>query len=139
LSRIKGDILILGGSGKMGKELVGLLTNADELNKIKRKITVASTFSNPRADDKKNLEKYGVTCLKGDLSDEKFISTLPDAANVFYMMGFKFGSSSDWRKAFHLNSIVPKSISAFRLEGPGMFRESFISAPGNLWLEYSSP
>jgi nucleoside-diphosphate-sugar epimerase len=110
VSKIAGDILILGGSGKMGKELIGLLLNADRKNNTSRKITVASTFSNPQSNDIHYLEKLGIVCLKGDLSDEQFIQSLPDAPSVFYMMGFKFGSSSDWRKAFHLNSIVPYLI-----------------------------
>jgi len=105
---LKGDIVILGGSGKMGKELTGLLRNADDQIVINRRITVASTFSNP--EDLDTFQQLKVTCLKGDLSDEKFIRSLPGARLVIYMLGFKFGSRTDWRKAFHLNSIVPYLI-----------------------------
>ena len=48
----------------------------------------------------------------GDLSDEDFLNTLPDAPNVMYMMGFKFGSSLDWQRAFHLNSVVPYLVGS---------------------------
>ena len=107
VSRIKGRIIILGGSGKMGKELVGLIINADKKNGVEREIIVASTFSNPDSTDLEDFNNMGVKCYKGDLSDETFLASLPDAPNVVYMMGFKFGSSNDWRRAFHLNSVVP--------------------------------
>lgn len=99
------DMMILGGSGKMGKELVGLVQSADIRNGVSRKVMVASTFSNTT--DQKDLEDLGVLCYKGDLSDETFLASLPDAPYVVYMMGFKFGSSSDWRRSFQMNSIVP--------------------------------
>jgi len=107
VARLDGPMLVLGGSGKMGKELVGLVKKADNLNGVSRKITVASTFSNPLSNDMKDFEAMGVKCLKGDLSDESFLESLPDVSYLVYMMGFKFGSSNDWRKAFYLNSVVP--------------------------------
>jgi nucleoside-diphosphate-sugar epimerase len=108
LRQQEGDMIVLGGSGKMGKELVALLKIADRINGLRRKITVVSTFSNP--EDQGILEGLEVNCLKGDLSDEIFLKQLPDAPLVMYMMGFKFGSAGDWRKAFHLNSVVPYLI-----------------------------
>ena len=102
------DVLVLGGSGKMGKELIGMLQMADREAGFERRISVASTFSNPS--DLKDLSDLGVDCLQGDLSSPAFLASLPDAPNVFYMMGFKFGSSKDWRRAFHLNSIVPYQV-----------------------------
>ena len=99
------DIVILGGSGKMGKELIGLIQNSDKSNGISRQISVASTFSNPA--ELRSFQEMGVTCHKGDLSDESFLNSLPDAPYLAYMMGFKFGSSKNWRRAFHLNSVVP--------------------------------
>lgn len=89
----------------MGKELVGLVQQADKLNGIDRHIMVASTFSSD--EDLTDLEKLGVRCYKGDLSGEEFLESLPDAPFVVYMMGFKFGSSGDWRRSFHMNSVVP--------------------------------
>lgn len=100
-----GDMMILGGSGKMGKELVGLVQNCDKQNDVARNIMVASTFSNPI--DLEELNNIGVTCFQGDISEEDFLNSLPDAPYVVYMMGFKFGSSGDWRKSFLMNSVVP--------------------------------
>lgn len=112
LSKLHGSIMILGGSGKMGKELVGLIRNADKINSTKREIYVASTFSDPAGLDQALFNKMDVTCFKGDLSDEQFLSSLPDAPNVVYMMGFKFGSSHDWKRSFQLNSVVPYLVGS---------------------------
>jgi nucleoside-diphosphate-sugar epimerase len=107
IRRLDGPVMILGGSGKMGKELVGLIRRADKKSGIRRDISVASTFSDPSGEDLLLFESLNVHCFRGDLSDEKFLASLPDAPNVVYMMGFKFGSSSDWQRSFHLNSIIP--------------------------------
>ena len=112
LAQLDGPIMILGGSGKMGKEIVGLIKNADKLNGVKRQISVASTFSDPSGRDLALLEQLNVTCFKGDLTDKKFLNSLPDVPNVIYMMGFKFGSSDNWERSFHLNSIVPFLIGS---------------------------
>ena len=105
LKKIEGVILVLGGSGKMGKELVGLIRNGDSHAGKKRRIMVASSFSNQ--EDLEIFGKMDVECFRGDLSSESFLESLPDAPLVFYMLGFKFGSRGDWRRTFHLNSIVP--------------------------------
>ncbi len=107
VSKLDGSIMLLGGSGKMGKELVGIIRKADKENGTQREIMVASTFSDPSGSDISLFEGMGVICFKGDLSNEAFLNALPDVPNVVYMMGFKFGSSQDWQRAFHLNSVVP--------------------------------
>lgn len=105
--QLEGPVMILGGSGKMGKELAALIRNADRRLNVKREMYVASTFSDPTGEDIAVFQQMGIQCYKGDLSDEVFLQSLPDAPNVVYMMGFKFGSSDNWQRAFHLNSIVP--------------------------------
>ena len=92
----------------MGKELVGLVQNCDIINGVTRRIMVASTFS--KVEDLNDLKSLGVTCYQGDLSEESFLHALPDAPWVVYMMGFKFGSSGDWRRSFQMNSVVPYLI-----------------------------
>ncbi|MCK5704886.1 MAG: hypothetical protein KAI29_27230, partial [Cyclobacteriaceae bacterium] len=73
VSRLDGPVMILGGSGKMGKELVGLIQNADKKIGQQREISVASTFSDPTGKDIELFESSRVTCYKGDLSDEQFL------------------------------------------------------------------
>lgn len=105
-----GDMMVLGGSGKMGKELIGLVQSCDRLNGVSRNLMVASTFSNQK--DLLSLQKLGVTCFQGDLSDETFLDSLPGAPYLVYMMGFKFGSGDDWRRSFQMNSVVPYLVGS---------------------------
>jgi nucleoside-diphosphate-sugar epimerase len=105
-----GDILVLGGSGKMGPELTEMIMRADAIAGIKRTVSVASTFSNPAEKTAELFSDLGVKVLKGELTDTKFLGGLPEAENVIYMPGFKFGSSSNWDKAVHINCILPYQV-----------------------------
>ena len=105
--KVKGDILILGGSGKMGPELTEMIVRADAIAGIQRTISVASTFSNPGERTAELFAEIGVNVFKGELTDTEFLGGLPDAENVIYMPGFKFGSSDNWGKAVQVNCILP--------------------------------
>ena len=104
---VKGDILILGGSGKMGPELTEMIVRADAIAGVRRTLSVASTFSNPKEKTAELFEGLGVRVFKGELTDTAFLSRLPGAENVIYMPGFKFGSSDNWEKAVQVNCILP--------------------------------
>ena len=104
-ARIDGPVLVLGGSGKMGPELAATLRRADRAAGVERDVVVASTFSDDAT--RAALEADGIRCIRGDLTDPGFIGALPESRQVVYMLGFKFGSGTDWRRAFHVNSIVP--------------------------------
>lgn len=103
--RLAGRGIILCGSGKMGPELTVMLRRADVAAGVERDIVVASTFNSDTV--RKRLVKFGVRCLSADLSDREQIRELPEAPNVIYMIGFKFGSSAGHRRAIHINCIVP--------------------------------
>jgi nucleoside-diphosphate-sugar epimerase len=107
VGKVRGDILILGGSGKMGPELTEMIVRADAIAGIKRTISVASTFSNPRERTAEVFGEIGVKVFKGELTDAEFLGGLSDAENVIYMPGFKFGSSDNWEKAVQVNCILP--------------------------------
>ncbi len=110
VKKVKGDILILGGSGKMGPDLSEMIVRADAFAGIKRTISVASTFSNQTENTAELFSELGVRVFKGELTNTEFLSSLPDAENVIYMPGFKFGSSGNWEKAVHVNCILPYQV-----------------------------
>jgi len=113
MRRLKGDIMGLAASGKIGGELVETLVRADEKAGVKgRRVMVASNFDSKGGEAVRDrFEKVlGVDVYCGDLSDENFLEGLPDAPNVFYMLGFKFGSSADPAKATVINCIVPMNV-----------------------------
>lgn len=108
--KVKGNILILGGSGKMGPEMTEMIVRADAIAGVKRTISVASTFSNPKEKTAELFAELGVGVFKGELTNTEFLNSLPDAENVIYMPGFKFGSSENWEKAVHVNCILPYQV-----------------------------
>lgn len=108
--KIRGDLMVLGGSGKMGPELTEMIIRADATAGIKRRISVASTFSNPKERTAELLDSIGVTVYRGELTDTEFLASLPEAENVIYMPGFKFGSAANWEKAVHVNCILPYTV-----------------------------
>ncbi len=104
---LEGDFLALGVGGKVGLELVETLVRADRLAGVDRAVHAASRFSDPSDGAETTLRGLGVAVHKGDLSDREFLRMLPDAPNIVYMAGVKFGSSRDWRLTFHMNCIMP--------------------------------
>jgi hypothetical protein len=104
---LEGDFVALGVGGKVGPELVETLVRADRLAGVHRTVHAASRFSDPSDGAERALRGLGVVIHKGDLSDRAFLDGLPDAPNIVYMAGVKFGSSRDWRLTFHMNCIMP--------------------------------
>ena len=76
--RIDGSVLILGGSGKMGPELAGMMQRANAEVGTAHEVIVASTFSDARTQEQ--LESAGVRCIRGDLTSGEFLASLPDVA-----------------------------------------------------------
>ena len=72
VAKVKGDILILGGSGKMGPELTEMIVRADAIAGIQRTISVASTFSNPGERTAELFAEIEVNVFKGELTDTEF-------------------------------------------------------------------
>ncbi len=105
--KVEGDIMVLGGSGKMGPELIEMIVRADAAAGIRRNVSVASTFSSPADKTAGLFRELGVSVFKGELTDTEFLRGLPVCRNVIYMPGFKFGSSDNWEKAVHVNCILP--------------------------------
>ncbi|NUM53989.1 MAG: NAD-dependent epimerase/dehydratase family protein [Candidatus Hydrogenedentes bacterium] len=92
---LKGDIVILGVGGKMGPTLAMLAARAVEESGVTRGITAVSTFSQGAV--RERLESCGIATHKADLLAPGAIDALPDAENVVYMIGRKFGSTgAEW-------------------------------------------
>jgi len=97
--------MVLGGGGKVGPELTETIVRADREAGTRRTVYVADLFPDPRGVEP--LDELGCRVIKGDLTDRGFLASLPDVPHVIFMVGLKFGSSKDWRAAFHINAILP--------------------------------
>jgi nucleoside-diphosphate-sugar epimerase len=108
LRKIDGDILVLGAGGKMGPTLARMARLASDRAGVARRVIAASRFSSPQHEE--DLRSHGIDTIRCDLLDEAAVAGLPDAANVIYMAGRKFGSTGDealtWAMNCHLPAIV---------------------------------
>lgn len=91
LAAIDGDIVVLGAGGKMGPTVARMARRA--LEGSSRRVIAVSRFSDERA--AAALQEHGVEIVRADLSDPRAVAALPDAANVVWMAGQKFGTSGD--------------------------------------------
>lgn len=114
MRKLSGDILILGAGGKMGVSLAILAKRATEGACVSKKIIAVSRFSNTSA--REELTRAGVETISSDLMNESDILNLPDAENVVYMVGTKFGSTGREAETWAVNAYLP-GVIAQRLRG----------------------
>ena len=97
MGTLRGDLVVLGVAGKMGPTLARMAKRAFEAAGVKRRVIGVARFSSPASE--RQLEQWGVETIRCDLLDRNAFGALPDAENVVYMAGMKFGSTvtSIWR------------------------------------------
>jgi nucleoside-diphosphate-sugar epimerase len=105
LSKVDGDIMILGVAGKMGPTLAGLAKAALP----DRRIIGVARFSDPSVKDW--LRARGIETVNCDLLDEAALRTLPQVSNIVFMAGRKFGAEGDLSLTWAMNSHVPALVA----------------------------
>src|SRR5262245_42982673 len=109
VARLEGDILILGAGGKMGPALAKLCKQAINLAGIKKKVIAASRFSEEGLE--KELNETGVETLAVDLLNDEKLQQLPDAPNVLYLAGQKFGTTGKESFTWAMNTYLPGRVA----------------------------
>lgn len=105
LSKIDGDLVLLGGGGKVGPTLARMARRAlDEAGSSSKVISV-SRWSDKAAAEQ--LHEHGVETVAADLGDPDSWADLPDAGAVMYLLGHKFGSTSNPSITWWINAVVP--------------------------------
>jgi nucleoside-diphosphate-sugar epimerase len=99
-----GDVVVLGAGGKMGPTLARMMVRAASGN-VRRRVVAVSRFSSPGIEEA--LHMGGVETLRCDLLDRASVSRLPDAPNVVFMSGQKFGTAGAPSTTWAMNTIVP--------------------------------
>ncbi|HET6487625.1 MAG TPA: NAD-dependent epimerase/dehydratase family protein, partial [Spirochaetia bacterium] len=105
LSELDGDILVLGAGGKMGPTLTRMARRAADAAGSKRRVIAVSRFTDPTV--RSRLEAAGVSTISCDLLDEAALGKLPDAPNVVYMAGMKFGTTGNEPLTWAQNAYLP--------------------------------
>ncbi|WP_051941890.1 NAD-dependent epimerase/dehydratase family protein [Maribacter forsetii] len=105
MKELKGDIIFLGVSGKMGISMAHMAKKACDLAGVTKRIIGVSRFS--QAANKDYLESLGIETIAGDLVNQGFIKGLPDVENVIYLAGTKFGTQGNEPYTWVMNSFIP--------------------------------
>ncbi|MDQ2666482.1 MAG: NAD-dependent epimerase/dehydratase family protein [Gemmatimonadota bacterium] len=101
LGRIPGDIIVLGAGGKMGPSLARMAKRCDP----SRRVIAVSRWTD--AAKARSLEACGVETLSADLLNQPSLAELPDAPNVIFMAGQKFGTTGSPSLTWAMNAAVP--------------------------------
>ncbi|RMF41900.1 MAG: NAD(P)-dependent oxidoreductase [Planctomycetota bacterium] len=105
----EGRVLVLGAGGKMGPSLCWLARRALDQAGAQASVTAVSRFRNPAA--RRWLEDRGIETIAADLFDGDQLSRLPDARRVVYLVGMKFGTSSNPELTWAVNTLVPAMVA----------------------------
>jgi nucleoside-diphosphate-sugar epimerase len=70
-----------------------------------RRIIGVSRFRDAAA--RNELERQAIETITADLLDERALAALPDAPNVIYMAGMKFGSTGQEPMTWAMNTLLP--------------------------------
>lgn len=109
LSSIDGDIVVLGVGGKMGPSLARLAANAVRAGGLGKRVIGVSRFSS--SETRQELEAAGVETISCELLDDEALKALPNAANVIYMAGNKFGTTGREHFTWAMNTYLPGRVA----------------------------
>ena len=109
LRQVQGDIIVLGAGGKMGPSLTAMIRRALDSIGDRRRVIAVSRFTSDNAAH--HLERAGVEIARADLSERDEIADLPDAPNVIYMAGQKFGTRDLPSRTWAVNTLVPAMVA----------------------------
>ena len=109
ITKIKGDILILGAGGKMGPAMAKLAKEAINESGEDKKVIAVSRFSDESIVS--DLNKAGVETIKADLLNQADLDRIPNVSNVIYLAGHKFGTSGNEPYTWIMNTYLPGSVA----------------------------
>lgn len=110
LAELTGDLVVLGAGGKMGPSLCHLARRGlDAAGRTDVDVIAVSRWSDREVE--KRLRDRGVRTVSFDLSPDADLTGLPDAGNVVYMVGAKFGSAADPAQTWAVNAFLPVAVA----------------------------
>ncbi|MDE0577967.1 MAG: NAD(P)-dependent oxidoreductase [Opitutales bacterium] len=109
LAKASGDWLFIGAGGKMGPTMTRMARKALDRAGNPVRVSAASRFSDSRA--RESLERHGIETFAADVLDREAVGNLPDAANVVFMLGMKFGITTNPSLAWAMNTQAPAIVA----------------------------
>lgn len=126
LTRVPGDLLVLGAGGKMGPTLCLMARQA--LRQLGRPDRVIAVSRFHEAGLAERLAAGGIEVHRADLLDPAALFALPDAPNIVFMAGQKFGTQGDPATTWAMNASLP-TFAAERYAG----RRTVVFSTGNVY------
>jgi nucleoside-diphosphate-sugar epimerase len=109
IKTLESPLLILGAGGKMGPTLALLARNAAHAAGHPLKIIAASRFSDQQLST--SLNRNGIETLRCDLLERGGMERLPEASNILYLVGLKFGTTQNPCATWAVNTVVPTRVA----------------------------
>jgi nucleoside-diphosphate-sugar epimerase len=126
LSKLSGDLTVLGAGGKMGPSLCALAVRAFRELGTAQRVHAVSRWSDAEAASR--LASTGVHVIAADLNEPTSWGDLEIAENVVFMVGRKFGTDAAPWQTWIANASLP-SKSAEHLTG----RRVAVFSSGNVY------
>ncbi len=102
---LKGDIMIIGAGGKIGPTMATMARRAADAAGVKKRVFAVDVV--PLT----SLGERGIEPVQCDLLDRKAVGKLPQAENIVFMAGRKFGSSGSEWITWAMNVMVPHNVA----------------------------
>src|SRR5437879_885371 len=110
LGATDGDLVVLGAGGKMGLSLAAMARRAfDAVGAPRRRVLAVSRFATPGSTGL--FERAGIETIAADLLAVGTLEGLPDAENVLFLAGMKFGSSGNLPATWAMNTFLPGLVA----------------------------
>jgi hypothetical protein len=109
LAKLDGDLIILGAGGKLGPSLTRLAVRAAREAGTTTKVYAVSRFSQPGLAESLNAD--GAAIVNADVADDEALAGLPDAKNVIFLVGSKFGSTGQEAQTWATNTYLPGQVA----------------------------
>ena len=110
ISRIPGDFLVLGAGGKMGLHVCLMLRKA--LGSIGRKSRVGAVSRFRSVHAREEFHRFGIETHAYDLTENSSLESLPQAGNVLFMAGAKFGTAGQPELLQKMNIEMPEMVAS---------------------------
>ncbi len=109
MRRLNGNVLILGVAGKMGPTLALLARRASDMAGKRTHVIGVSRFSDPSV--RRKLDNWGIETVAADFLNRNAVEALPEAPNVIFMAGHKFGTSGNPSLTWAANAYAPTLVA----------------------------
>jgi nucleoside-diphosphate-sugar epimerase len=109
ITQVRSPLLILGAGGKMGPSLAALARRAAAEAGHRLRVVAVSRFQDAAA--RRSLESRDIETIPCDLFDREAVAGLPDAVDIIYLVGVKFGTSQNPSLTWAANTLIPTHVA----------------------------